>query len=200
MTDASDICWWNPNSFECQRKAAIEAEPYYPLMYSDGDELRANITYLMAATIPITMTSIMVFRYRSSSIFGDFTKGYYYIWEVTHGSDSLNLPNLAFMILDYGSLGLWGVAWIFQLIAMFGILTDINMIIWDWGIFVGMPVLLSVWLTLMGGAYDAGNMKCRSVAGNGCSEAGQMAGDIVLAMAIAAWAGASIAGEYGPWH
>lgn len=43
-------------------------------------------------------------------------------------------------------------------------------------------------------------MKCRSVAGNGCSEAGQMAGDIVLAMAIAAWAGASIAGEYGPWH
>ena len=42
-----------------------------------------------------------------------------------------------------------------------GILTDINMLIWEWGIYVGVPFLLSVWITLIGGAFNGANDKFR---------------------------------------
>ena len=66
MTDASDFCWWQTNSIDCQRKAAIEAEPYYPLMYSEGEETKANVTYLMVSTVQLAAVAMMAFRFRSS--------------------------------------------------------------------------------------------------------------------------------------
>ncbi len=84
----------------------------------------------MVATIEITATALMAFRYRSQNYLGDATKNYYYVWEQNHGTAAANFYQIAYMIVDYGKLGLWGVAWIFQIMALFGVLTDINMLIW----------------------------------------------------------------------
>ena len=137
----------------------IEAEPYYPLEYSEGEEMTANINYLLMASVEIAATVLFMFRYKSVSWTGDSTKTYYDAWIPRDGET--NWWEIGNMILDFGKLALWGVAWIFQLLAVFGILNEINMLIWDWGIFVGVPVVLSVWLVVMGGAFDAANSRCR---------------------------------------
>lgn len=82
-----------------------------------------------------------------------------------------------------------------------GILTDINMLIWDWGIYVGVPFLLSVWIVLIGGAFNGANDKYRQKL-NGSTDLmySQMVSDIVLTISMSAWAGAAISADYGAWH
>ena len=82
-----------------------------------------------------------------------------------------------------------------------GILTDINMLIWEWGIYVGVPFLLSVWITLIGGAFNGSNDKYRQQLGSVPNLMySQMVSDIVLTIAMSAWAGGAISAEYGAWH
>ncbi len=82
-----------------------------------------------------------------------------------------------------------------------GILTDINMLIWEWGIYVGVPFLLSVWITLIGGAFSGANDKFRQKLNSSTTLMyTQMTSDIVLTIAMSAWAGGAISAEYGAWH
>lgn len=106
------------------------------------------------------------------------------------------------MILDFGKLALWGVAWIFQLLSVFGILSEINMLIWDWGIFVGVPVVISMWLPIMGGAYDAANNRCRGAIGadENCDVVALQSREMMMTFAISAWTGATVWAHHGQWH
>jgi len=168
-------------------------------MYSEGEEMTANINYLLMASVEIAATVLMMFRYKSVAWTGDSTKTYYDIW-ATSFTDT-NWWELANMVLDFGKLSLWGVAWIFQLLAVFGILNEINMLIWDWGIFVGVPVVISQWLGLMGGAYDAVNNRCRiNTSGNECKIKEAMEIELLLTFAISAWTGATVWANHGQWH
>jgi len=40
--------------------------------------------------------------------------------------------------MDYGAMSIWGAAFITQTLSLFGIATDINMMVWDYGVMYGL--------------------------------------------------------------
>ena len=45
-----------------------------------------------------------------------------------------NFNTLANQVLSYGGLGLWGIAFLTQLLALFGLFPEINYLVWYVGI------------------------------------------------------------------
>jgi len=169
-------------------------------MYSESEEMTANVNYLLMASVEIAATVLLMFRYRKVSWAGDSTKNYYTVWMETFGGADTNWWEVGNMILDFGKLSLWGVAWIFQLLAVFGILSEINMLIWEWGIFVGVPVVISLWMGFMGGSYDAAHARCRNGATSECTIVSTLEGEIMTTFAVSAWTGATVWAHHGQWH
>lgn len=90
----------------------------------------ANLAFLTVATFQATLSGMRIFRWRKTVTGQD---SYYKLW-TSAGLTTPNYYELAFMILDYGRVGLYGIAWITQLIATFGALSSFNRIWWLYGI------------------------------------------------------------------
>jgi len=96
----------------------------------DSDQMEANLTFLFTALGVSLSSGLQLFRYRSDE---NFYIGGEYL--------DFNGWKMANLLQDYSFLVLGGVAFITQLLSMFGIANEINLLVWMWGMgFVGMLV------------------------------------------------------------
>ena len=96
----------------------------------DSDQMEANLTFLFTALGVSLSSGLQLFRYRSNE---DFYIGGEYL--------DFNGWKMANLLQDYSFLVLGGIAFITQLLSMFGIANEINLLVWMWGLgFVGMLV------------------------------------------------------------
>jgi len=88
------------------------------------------ITYLIIALLVSFDALMHLFRYSS-------LKNYYNMYATdTTGLVLTNWFKIGDLIINYTNMVVYGVAFITQLIALFGILGDINMLVWVWGVMV----------------------------------------------------------------
>lgn len=97
----------------------------------DEAQMQANLTFLFTALGVSVGSALQLFRYRSDEDF-------YLIGEQLTSGNTWKWANL---LQDYSMLALGGIAFITQLLSMFGIANEINLLVWMWGLgFVGMLV------------------------------------------------------------
>ena len=98
----------------------------------EGRKMRmgGQLTFTLVAAVALTFTSLRMFRYRQ---FGT----YYAAGDVT-GTNWWLIGN---MISQYSALSLWGLAFLTQLLALFGVLNKVNFFVWEIGIFRALPLL-----------------------------------------------------------
>lgn len=81
----------------------------------------ANLVFLIVASSYATYAGLQVFRYRTKS-------GYYDVGEL--GGKATNWWRLSDSARLYGMVGIFGIAFLTQLLASVGIFTSYNMMIW----------------------------------------------------------------------
>ena len=86
-----------------------------------------SFSYLFVAAFAATHYSLAAFRYYSKSASRDA-----YLLDST----KTNWFEIGNYIINYGNLSLYGIAFITQLLALFGIAPYINYIVWFWGVMV----------------------------------------------------------------
>ncbi len=94
------------------------------MRWSSIDPFMGNLTYLLVAAGVATHAALMAFRYASRS-------GHYATFLTGTGTNWFEIGDL---IQNYANLSLFGIAFVTQLLALFGIATGINAMVWMWGI------------------------------------------------------------------
>ena len=88
------------------------------------------ITYMLIAFFVALDAMLHLFRYST-------VKDYYNQFATdTTGLVLTNWFKLGDIIINWTNLVVYGIAFLTQLIALFGILGDINMLVWVWGVMV----------------------------------------------------------------
>ena len=59
------------------------------------------------------------------------------------------------MLRNYSTLAIFGAAFITQILAMVGISPSINGMVWNYGVFLAIPVINMLYILLVGYAYDS---------------------------------------------
>lgn len=109
------------------------------------------------------------------------------------------------MIADYSMLGIWGVAFIFEIIATFGILNEINVMVWAFGVGLGGLLISLTYNILMFIAITT----AQGINGDSSKTAAQQAaagsimlliqGDWLSSNAAAGFIGMCLFSAYGNW-
>ena len=94
------------------------------MRWSSIDPFMGNLTYLLVAAGVATHAALMAFRYSSRS-------GHYKSFLTGTGTNWFEIGDL---IQNYANLSLFGIAFVTQLLALFGIASGINALVWMWGI------------------------------------------------------------------
>ena len=94
------------------------------MRWSSIDPFMGNLTYLLVAAGVATHAALMAFRYASRS-------GHYATFLTGTGTNWFEIRDL---IQNYANLSLFGIAFVTQLLALFGIATGINAMVWIYGI------------------------------------------------------------------
>lgn len=110
-----------------------------------------NLAFLTVATFITAFSYMRLFRWRKTV---DGQDTYYAYWEALN-LGTFNYWEWANVIMDWGRLGLFGLAWIFQLIATFGAATGFNRTYWLWGAILGSIALDATYHVMMFIAIEA---------------------------------------------
>jgi hypothetical protein len=94
------------------------------MRWSSIDPFMGNLTYLLVAAGVTTQAALMAFRYASRT-------GYYLSFISGTGTNWFEIGDL---IQNYANLSLFGIAFITQLLALFGIAAWLNALVWFWGV------------------------------------------------------------------
>ncbi len=143
--------------------------------------------YLFVAAFATTHYALAAFRYTSKT-------GYYNTFKVGSDTEWYKFGNY---IINYGNLSLFGIAFITQLLAVFGIAPMINYLVWFWGIMVGGGVvnMLGQFFYFLG--YDSA-YSANTVAGNAQQTLIKTA--MVEEVANQAKIGYALMSQYENWH
>ena len=76
----------------------------------------------MVAAVNFLYTSFYLFRYNTGET-----------WEIA-SKYGFNYIKWNSMLCNYTGLVIWGIALVFQIMANYGVNTDINMMAWGWGV------------------------------------------------------------------
>jgi hypothetical protein len=110
------------------------------------DPFQGQIAYALIALTSVAGIALEMFRYRSPADF-------YTASDTVYG-DSVNWWKLSHLIGGYGGLSFFAVASITQILSMAGIAVPINILVWQWGVFLILPVIGAVTSALLWFAYD----------------------------------------------
>ena len=115
-------------------------------MMMAADPMMGQITYTMVAVSAATATAFDLFRYNpaSADIWTEWT---------TAGLTGTNFTKLSRDIGGYAGLAFWSVASLTQILSIFGVAADINVMVWMYGGMVGGLVSLVAHFIAMW-AYD----------------------------------------------
>lgn len=98
--------------------------------------MAGQIGYLTIAMLNLSYPIFSQFKIRADID----TVGFYDVYDalLTAISGGTNYVKIADLIMDYGAMSIWGAAFITQTLSLFGIATDINMMVWDYGVMYGL--------------------------------------------------------------
>jgi len=110
------------------------------MKFASIDPFMGQITYLMVAIGVTTHTALDLFRYMQAD--SDFAKDPYSVyvtgadsdWTAAGVYDGTNWFKTGDLIAKYTNVAVFGVAALTQILAGFGIASDINMLVWWWGV------------------------------------------------------------------
>ena len=112
-----------------------EPEKIFIETFSSGEILQADLEIL-----GVLLTSLLYFLMQGV-VWGTNTNiDLMYTAYKTYGST--NYLSLGKNIRDFGGLSITGIVFIFHLMAMFGVLNEINMMIMDWAMGLAYPVTM----------------------------------------------------------
>ena len=153
------------------------------------------------ATIEVVYSFLVAFSYKSKDwTSATLTDAYEKPYE-THVNSSLNLWKIANMMLHYSKLAMFGVALILQIVSVAGIANDINLLVWDWSIFVAYGSIQILYAVLLGYSYDTAVNKCRQEELTGaCGVVTLMDQDWTTFLGMAAFSTSLLSMDTGAWR
>jgi hypothetical protein len=101
----------------------------------EADPMAGQIAYTSVAIGALTWACLDMFRYRTGIVWEAYEDQAEVIYT------TVDYFKWAHYIGGYGNIALWSVAAITQLMSNFGIATDINLMVWIYGVFMGGAVL-----------------------------------------------------------
>ena len=121
---------------------------------------RAQATYAGIALFQLGYVGLQTFRYRTK----DWSTGagsFYDDWTNAGTLGTTNFWKIANQIFAYGKLAVFGPAFLFQLLAMVGVLVDVNELVW--GLLMPLALVIDiVYLGISALAYDKAARDCRN--------------------------------------
>ena len=108
--------------------------------------MEANLTYLGVAVGAVVEIVLHQFVWHESNAST--------LSQAASGSGNTDYYNLLHMVGNYGGLGIWGIASLTQLLATFGIMVGINMMVWGMLVPMGGLLIELAYLVLGFLAYD----------------------------------------------
>ena len=169
---------------------------------AEGDDMKmsseamwGNIGFLMVAISHVVHPALDLFRYQSAD-------DYWTVSDQTFGLGFSNWWKIYNLIGQYGSLSIGAILTITQLLSMFGIAADINVMLWGYAtMFVG-PILGAVVSGIAMWGYDQAYQLCdsdSSTYADACTMQEDIEGDM-LWMAVEELAmGAALMESYEGW-
>ena len=149
--------WASPEDDLYEYKSDIEKydsdemDEYYDAMASVA--MWGNIGFLMTAISHTIHPALQLFRYRSAS-------DYYNLGEDVWGVDGINWWSLYNTIANYSLLSIGSILSITQLLSMFGVAVETNLMLWDYATNIVAPILGAVVSGLVFWAYDSAYQSC----------------------------------------
>ena len=111
--------------------------------------MEAQVAFLGMALGNAATLGLNLFRYRAAGLTTYYDNG------TTAWSGGTNWWKLASQTMAYVNLAVWGVAALTQLLATFGIMTDINLLVWMYGVFLVGMISTAITGLLYGYAFDS---------------------------------------------
>jgi len=199
-----EYCYWNPTEPACQDIYA-QQEPLYisaAPSFTGAEVAFANMTFLLVAAIEGSVNGLIPLYYRVKdwkSTAGS-SDGYYKSYTDATG-DSTNWWLIASLTKQYGFLAIFGIAFWTQLIGIFGVGEKANVIVWQWVVGFTGTLIASIYLVLMGLAYDKVTTKCRGdTTSSACTVQTELTNDLALFMASTALSFATLKFDLKKWY
>ena len=108
------------------------------------------------------MAYLITFKFHSKDWSGTLTDSYYKPFETS--VNSLNLWQYASLMLHFSKMVIYGTAFVMQGLSFFGYLLELNIEVWELGVFIGISVVQVLYLLMQGYSYDLATDKCRNEA------------------------------------
>ena len=108
--------------------------------------------FLFYAFAEFIMAYLMTFRYHTKDWSGTLTDSYYKPF-ATH-VNSLNLWSYASLLLYYSKLGVFGAAFLLQGLSYFNSFLELNIEVWELGVFIGISIVQVVYVLVIAYSYD----------------------------------------------
>jgi len=112
------------------------------------------MVYTSVALLELVLAVSILFRYRATRATGlaiildqKYVDDFYAIFDVV---SSTNYWKYGSMLLHYSKIGFFGVAFLTQVLSVFGIMTSINLMVWQYGIFLGVSLVNVLYIVLVG--------------------------------------------------
>jgi hypothetical protein len=106
------------------------------LRYNRADGFQGNAAYSILAFYMVTYYAMQLFRYKSKT-------GYYALGAAS-ASIKTNWYEIAGLTSLYAGFSIWALLSVMQIIASFGVLTAVNVMVWYWSGILGSIVGLAV--------------------------------------------------------
>lgn len=146
-------CFWFPDLAKCQDTGDETAEVNTETINDVDNEfvfeqeldpsnviarmpILGNIAYISTALLAATAAGLRQFRWRADD--DGFKNKYYAFWTFYEADlGSTNYWELGTLIADFGMLGIFGVAFVTEILATFGIAPELNVMVWAFGVGLG---------------------------------------------------------------
>lgn len=195
--EADNTCWWYPNSPECQQTVVFDEDFGKPEPYSHLEVLMAQISFALVAVFEISTSSMFAFRYRSRDWTGSASDSYYKPYDTHVGGT--NWWGLSSLISYYSRIAVYGVAFVFQMMAIFGLFPEINIYVWEWGIVIGMASLEVLIMLMTALGYDSATVKCREGITGACDVVDMIFDDLLVFFGVTAFSGVIVTMNWKMW-
>lgn len=121
--------------------------------------LWSSVNFVIIALIEIFIAYLITFKYHSGDWSGNKNDSYYKPFETN--VSSFNLWKYASILLNWTKISVYGVAVLSQILAFFGFFLEINIIIWEIGVFIGIASIYVFYVLLLLFSYELADDKCR---------------------------------------
>ena len=106
--------------------------------------MTGQIAFLTVALISFVVPALAQFRWRAPAT-GTNTS-FYNDWTTSTKLGSNNYWELSNMVYNYGMIAIWGVAVVTQLMSIFGVMPEINILVWSYVVGTGgLFISISYW-------------------------------------------------------